>query len=446
MIVTGTDQTWVDGPNFGLTGNGVLFRECLADAGCQPLYIAALRQIAANKQVADLAATARAIEAVIAPWRPRDPRREQSVADGEAQADAKIAFMAARPAELDRWLGNGSPPHRDPGSGVVGETAARKAGRRAGDTGCREAVHLLAARDPKRHRRTPARPASWSADAVGRKHPDQARGLVREREGTALARRPEDGEGQAPASQDRGHGSGSDGPRHLHLHGPMARPDESVTILLAKVAPVHYPEFALRLALDVVAIGILTHLLFLRRHGRRDLRDTFVIVNVCVFAALSVIGTQKISVGVAFGLFAILSIIRLRSEPYDNIEIAYFFGSLTLALINGFEQSQIVLVVILDAFVLATVYVIDHRDPPHEDGPAPQDHARHDQDRRRCAQEDARQAHGGRDRQRRDQRDRLRPRDDERRHPLRRRPQDAARPCTGRRRLSGEASPFEVVL
>lgn len=135
-----------------------------------------------------------------------------------------------------------------------------------------------------------------------------------------------------------------------------------MTILLAKAAPIHYPEFALRLVLDVVAIGILTHLLFLRRHGRRDLRDTFVIVNICVFAALSVIGSQKISVGVAFGLFAILSIIRLRSEPYDPVEIAYFFGALTLALINGFEQSRIVLVVILDALVLATVYVIDHRE------------------------------------------------------------------------------------
>ena len=135
----------------------------------------------------------------------------------------------------------------------------------------------------------------------------------------------------------------------------------TISILLAKVAPVDYPEFAWRLALDLVAIGILTHLLFLHRHGRRDLRDTFVIVNVCVFAALSVIGSQKISVGVAFGLFAILSIIRLRSEPYDNIEIAYFFGSLTLALINGFEKTQVAIVLILNALVLTTVYVVDHR-------------------------------------------------------------------------------------
>ena len=111
IIVTGTDQTWVDGPNFGLTGNGALFRECLADAACQPLYIAGLRQIAASKKVAGLAATARAIRAVVAPWRLRDPRDEQSATEGEAQADAKIDFMAGRPAALDRWL-NG--PSSDP--------------------------------------------------------------------------------------------------------------------------------------------------------------------------------------------------------------------------------------------------------------------------------------------------------------------------------------------
>jgi hypothetical protein len=108
MILTGTDQTWLDGENFGLTGNGVLFRECLAAVGCQPLYMAALRQIAANRVVANLATTARAIRAVIDPFRQRDPRLEESVAEGEAQADAKIALMAARPGQLRAWFGNGA--------------------------------------------------------------------------------------------------------------------------------------------------------------------------------------------------------------------------------------------------------------------------------------------------------------------------------------------------
>jgi len=110
LIVTGTDQTWLEGENFGLTGNGVLFRECLASAECQALYVEALRKLASSRDVRELAATARAVREAIAPWRRRDPRREQSAAEGEAQAEAKIAFMASRPGQLDAWLGKGSSP------------------------------------------------------------------------------------------------------------------------------------------------------------------------------------------------------------------------------------------------------------------------------------------------------------------------------------------------
>ena len=123
VIVTGTDQTWIDSPNFGVTGNG----RCFASASplpCASRSISPSRQIAANRQVATLAATARRIRAVIAPWRARDPRKEQSVADGEALAASKIARMAVRPVAHRggcRRLGRGCRP----GSDVRETTVAR---------------------------------------------------------------------------------------------------------------------------------------------------------------------------------------------------------------------------------------------------------------------------------------------------------------------------------
>ena len=107
MIPSGTDQTWtyMERSAFGAYGNGVLMRQLrpgTARAGSSTSTRFA--QIAGNPALASLAAQARAIRAVIAPWRALDPRREQSVADGEAQADAKIAVMASRPAELAAWL------------------------------------------------------------------------------------------------------------------------------------------------------------------------------------------------------------------------------------------------------------------------------------------------------------------------------------------------------
>ncbi len=221
MIVTGTDQTWVDGPNFGLTGNGVLFRECLADAACQPLYIAALRQIAANKKVVGLATTARAIRAVIAPWRARDPRREQSVADRRGRRSRQDR-LHGRPPGGARAGGSGTahPPHRAglrpssmrpllgkpvavPATPVAGKQFTFSLPVTRSDTGA-----LL---------KTGELVGTPSVGGTSIRHADSFKNGT----GTALVRRPEDGEGQAPESQDRGHGSGSDGPRHLHVYGSL---------------------------------------------------------------------------------------------------------------------------------------------------------------------------------------------------------------------------------
>ena len=126
-------------------------------------------------------------------------------------------------------------------------------------------------------------------------------------------------------------------------------------------AAIDIPDFLVRLFIDLVAISLLSGVLFLRRHGRRDLLVIYAVFNVGVFTALTVIASHKITTGVGFGLFAVLSIIRLRSEPFDNIELSYFFASLVLALVNGFELQSPLVSVLLSAIVLVTVFLIDHR-------------------------------------------------------------------------------------
>jgi hypothetical protein len=108
LITSGTDQTWLQHTPFGVYGKGVLMRSCIVDTTCRQLYVAALREIAASPAVAALPAQVRAIRAAIAPWRALDPRREQTVAAGEAQADAELATLDGRPAELAAWLASPS--------------------------------------------------------------------------------------------------------------------------------------------------------------------------------------------------------------------------------------------------------------------------------------------------------------------------------------------------
>jgi hypothetical protein len=115
-----------------------------------------------------------------------------------------------------------------------------------------------------------------------------------------------------------------------------------------------------RLGIDLVAIAVLAYGIHYRRHRRRDLVVVYAMFNVGLFLALVVISAGNISAGVGFGLFAVLSIVRLRSEPFTNGELGYFFLALVLGLVNGIPLDGLGLAALLSAVALAAAAVIDH--------------------------------------------------------------------------------------
>ena len=121
-----------------------------------------------------------------------------------------------------------------------------------------------------------------------------------------------------------------------------------------------YADVLLRLAIDVVAIGVLAYGLYYRRHGRSDLVVIYAMFNIGLFLALIVISSGNVSVGVGFGLFAVLSIVRLRGEPFTNGELAYFFVALVIGLVNGIDIGSTGLAILLSALALGAALVIDH--------------------------------------------------------------------------------------
>ena len=115
-----------------------------------------------------------------------------------------------------------------------------------------------------------------------------------------------------------------------------------------------------RLAIDVVALAALVYGLYFRRHRRRELLVVYATFNVGLFLALVVIAAGQLGAGVAFGLFALLSILRIRGEEFTHTELAYFFAALVLAIVNGVELGSLSFAVALDVVVLAGLAFIDH--------------------------------------------------------------------------------------
>jgi len=121
-----------------------------------------------------------------------------------------------------------------------------------------------------------------------------------------------------------------------------------------------YGDVLPRLGLDLIAILALVYGLFYPRHRRMDLVVVYALFNVGLFVALLVIAGGELSMGVGFGLFAVLSIVRLRSEPFSNRELAYFFVALVLALVCAIDLGSLTYAAMLAAVALVAAWAIDH--------------------------------------------------------------------------------------
>lgn len=114
------------------------------------------------------------------------------------------------------------------------------------------------------------------------------------------------------------------------------------------------------IAIDLVAISILTFGLYFPRHRRRDLVVAFLGVNVGVLAVSLVLASTTIGAGVGLGLFGVLSIIRLRSDEIAQHEVAYYFSALALGLLSGLTSAVNPLTVGLMVLIIIVMFVGDH--------------------------------------------------------------------------------------
>ena len=114
-----------------------------------------------------------------------------------------------------------------------------------------------------------------------------------------------------------------------------------------------------RLGLDVLSMLVLVGLLYRRRAAAPEMTLVFTALNIGLFAAVSAIGSGSFPTGIGFGLFGLLSLVRLRSAAFTLKDVAYTFVALILALVNGLPERNFALVVALDAVLLVAIWLTD---------------------------------------------------------------------------------------
>lgn len=90
-----------------------------------------------------------------------------------------------------------------------------------------------------------------------------------------------------------------------------------------------------RFVFNALFVWIIIHGLYYPKSRRRDYYFTFALISVSIFLLIYLLGSVKIKVGFALGLFAIFGIIRYRTESMSVREMTYLFVIIAVSVINA---------------------------------------------------------------------------------------------------------------
>lgn len=111
---------------------------------------------------------------------------------------------------------------------------------------------------------------------------------------------------------------------------------------------------------NVAGMTVLVYLVYFRRHFRRDLALAYIALSMGIFAVTLLLSESEAGMGLGLGLFGILSIIRLRSDTLTQEEVAYYFISLAIGLLNGLHPDPAWVSPVVTASLVAVMYIADH--------------------------------------------------------------------------------------
>ena len=98
-------------------------------------------------------------------------------------------------------------------------------------------------------------------------------------------------------------------------------------------------EMLIRFGFFLLVLFFIVYFLYYRKTHRRDYFFTLVLLSVSIFFLIYLLGSVKVKIGFALGLFAIFGVLRYRTETIPVREMSYMFGVISLSVINALADA-----------------------------------------------------------------------------------------------------------
>ena len=121
-------------------------------------------------------------------------------------------------------------------------------------------------------------------------------------------------------------------------------------------------ELLFKFGLNALVLFVLIRLIYYPIHRKKDYLFTYFLFNTLIFFLCVLLNSVKLSIGFAFGLFAIFGVLRYRTEQISIKDMTYLFAVITIAVINSLASKKVSIaeLVFTDGMILVMTYALEH--------------------------------------------------------------------------------------
>lgn len=118
-------------------------------------------------------------------------------------------------------------------------------------------------------------------------------------------------------------------------------------------------KFFIRLFIDLVSVFVLIRLIFYKNYKKADQYLTFFAFNLVIFLITYLLNKVEMSMGAAFGLFAVFSMLRYRTESISTKDMTYLFLVIAIGLLSAISKGGWDELALLNGIILTATFLLE---------------------------------------------------------------------------------------
>lgn len=124
-----------------------------------------------------------------------------------------------------------------------------------------------------------------------------------------------------------------------------------------------YGSFLAGILINLLAAVIIARGIYYPRKRTQDYIFTFLAFSTVIYLVMGLFTSVELSIGVGFGLFALFSVLRYRTDTVPIREMTYLFVMVALPIMNSilYNSGEIVKLCLSDFVIIAVLFILEQK-------------------------------------------------------------------------------------